>query len=80
MTVNIAVVGGGNDAGTHAVTVRLIAPDNREVIHYRTKALLPKGRGLVSLQTALNDAAGKWTIRATDVASGVTGETTLTLR
>ena len=64
----------------HVLTVRFISPSGRELDLYRTKVRVHNGAGTLTLRTALNDPAGKWTVRATDVATGTTGTGTLDLR
>jgi len=80
LVATVKVEGGGKATGDHAVTVRFIAPDGREALRYRAKAILKRGRGTVGIDTALNETRGRWTVRATDVASGVTGQTAATIR
>ncbi|MEE3367703.1 MAG: LamG-like jellyroll fold domain-containing protein [Planctomycetota bacterium] len=53
------------------VRIELRAPDGRVYTHYRRMAHLKKGgRGDVTAEFALNDPTGRWTIQATDVATG----------
>jgi hypothetical protein len=47
---------------------------------YSSNVLLEQGRGSFVLPFALNDAKGKYLVRATDVTSGVTVEKTIELR
>ncbi|HRU05987.1 MAG TPA: beta-galactosidase trimerization domain-containing protein, partial [Candidatus Brocadiia bacterium] len=75
--VNIKAQG---DMGRHVVMARFVAPDGKETPYYRTKAVLEKGSGSITISTALNDAPGAWTVHATDVASGITGKATFTLK
>ena len=80
INVKLAVKGDRFRIGRHAVVLRFIAPDKKEILHYRTKAVLENGKGAVTLPMALNDPPGEWTLKAKDVASGVTGSAVLTLK
>ncbi len=79
LTASIAVNAQG-DVGRHVATVRFYAPDGHELAPYRTKVILEKGRGSIAIRTALNDPAGAWKVQATDIASGVIGETVATVK
>ena len=73
------------EAGTVDPTNRLmridvISPNGELVKHYRDFVTLKGHRGRSAIPFAFNDLPGQWTIRATDVASGVTGTTMVTLR
>ena len=47
---------------------------------YRSNVFSDTGKGEISLQTACNDPAGKWTLRVVNVNSGVTAEKAYVLR
>ena len=58
----------------HVLHVELRAPDGSVPAPYRWNVVARKGKATVELPTALNDAAGEWTLTVTDVASGVTAQ------
>jgi hypothetical protein len=55
--------------------VELLGPDGKPRRHYSRNVLLDKLKGVVTLDLALNDPAGRWQIRVTDVASGKSAAT-----
>jgi hypothetical protein len=68
-------LGGGSPAGRHCLRVELLGPDGKPRRHYSRNVLLDKLKGVVTLDLALNDPAGRWQIRVTDVASGKSAAT-----
>ena len=64
-------------AGTTSCAGRVVritfrGPDGVVRTHYRRMAYLRNaGRGRVTVEFALNDLAGLWTVEASDVATGV---------
>jgi hypothetical protein len=62
------------------IRCHVIGPDGTRLAMYSSNVLLADGRGNFVLPFALNDATGKYLVRATDVTSGVTVEKTIELR
>jgi len=67
-------------SGPELVRCHVIAPDGSALPIYSNNVLLQNGRGTFTLPFALNDAPGKYVIRATDVITGATVEKSLELR
>ena len=65
------------EVGTHVVHIDIIGPDGNARGYYSQNLLADKGSAITSIRFALDDQPGEWTIVATDVASGVTGRTTV---
>lgn len=57
--------------------VEVLTPSGAVVEHYCGNVLLRDGRGNHRIPFALNDAAGKWTVRIRDVATGQRSELTI---
>ena len=64
----------------HVVLVEVLGPDGKARDHYSQKLVARDGRASGRFTTALNDPAGRWTIRATDYISRVKGAAALQLR
>jgi len=63
------------------VRIELRGPDGQLRTHYRRMAYLKEGgRGEVTVEFALNDPTGDWTVIATDIASGTVTDAKLTLK
>jgi hypothetical protein len=62
------------------IRCHVFGPDGTRLAMYSSNVLLEQGRGSFVLPFALNDAKGKYLVRATDVTSGVTVEKTIELR
>ena len=60
----------GDLAGRHCVRVQLAGPDGRPMPHYARNILTAKPEIEASVDLAVNDPAGRWTVRVTDVATG----------
>ncbi|HEX6648940.1 MAG TPA: beta-galactosidase trimerization domain-containing protein, partial [Pyrinomonadaceae bacterium] len=65
---------------TTLVRCHVYAPDGSRLPIYSNNVLVQQGRGSFTLPFALNDAPGKYVIRATDVVTGATVEKSLELR
>ena len=65
-----AAAPGGAAPGRHAIRIEWLDPSGTAVSHYR-QIITGIGGGAGWMQFALNDVPGKWTVRATDVISGV---------
>ncbi len=65
------------EVGTHVVHIDIIGPDGEARGYYSQNLLAEEGSAITSIRFALDDQPGEWTIVATDVASGVTGRTTV---
>jgi hypothetical protein len=61
------------------VRCHVYAPDSSRLPIYSNNVLVQQGRGSFTLPFALNDAAGKYVIRATDLVSGATAEKSIEL-
>lgn len=57
-------------ADRHVFRVEFEAPDGSVVRHYSGNTVSANGSAMATLPLAMNDAAGKWTVRVTDVLSG----------
>jgi len=66
--------------GTSLVRCHVYAPDGVRLPVYSSNTLLQNGRGSFTLPFALNDQAGKYVIRTTDVVTGTVVEKTIELR
>ena len=64
----------------HAAVVGLVGPDGKEARWARQVVLLASGRATVRIPVALNDAAGRWSLRATELFSGASDTATWKLR
>ena len=62
------------------VRCHVYAPDGSRLPIYSNNVLVQQGRGTFTMPFALNDAPGKYVIRATDVVTGATVEKSIELR
>ena len=62
--------GARSPAETHVFHVEVLDPNGKIVLHYSGNILAAEGQSAKLLPSAVNDAAGKWTIRVKDVLSG----------
>ena len=65
---------------TALVRCHVYAPDGSRLPIYSKNVLIQQGRGTFTLPFALNDLAGKYVIRATDIVSGAIVEKSIELR
>lgn len=72
-TIRIAMDKAGAAPGGRWLRVQAIAPDGTEGMAYRSYLVLKDDNANTSLPWAMNDAAGVWTVRVTDVATGLSG-------
>ena len=63
----------GQKPGLHVFRIEVFGPDGKPRAHYGAKLLAEQGRAEGELRLALNDAPGKWTLRASDIATRRTG-------
>ena len=70
----------GGAAGTRLFRVRMVRPDGTSRFHLERRVLAPDGRGEFVFRMAFNDPAGTWSMRVTDVLTGVTTERKVELR
>ncbi len=61
-------------AERHVFHLEVIGPDGRERTEHTCNRTALGGRATFSFDLALNDSPGRWTVRVTDVATGVKGE------
>ena len=55
------------------IRIEVTDPRGETLPHYAQNILTAAGQVTASVQSALNDPAGDWTVTATDVASGKSG-------
>lgn len=67
----------GEKPGRHVLRVRFVGPDGKERREYQQSVVAEEGKAELSLQLALNDAPGTWSVVIRDVATGVTGKAAL---
>lgn len=67
-------------AGRHLLRCHIFAPDGSMLPAYSSNVLLDKGAAPFILPSALNDAAGVYTLRVTDVVTGATAAAKITLK
>ncbi|MEA3400061.1 MAG: beta-galactosidase trimerization domain-containing protein [Armatimonadota bacterium] len=72
-------VDGPDEASLHVFRVEVTDPAGQVLEHYGQQLTAPRGIASTELRLALDDAPGTWTIRATDVATGVAGSAELTV-
>jgi hypothetical protein len=70
---NVSVECDGGQPGLHVFRIEVLGPDGGPRTHYGAKLLAQTGNAAGEIPLALNDAPGKWTIRATDIATKRTG-------
>ncbi|MEN6642108.1 MAG: beta-galactosidase trimerization domain-containing protein [Armatimonadia bacterium] len=76
LTYSVGTVPSG---APRAYRVKVLGPDNQERTYYATQLRSGKGLANGAITFALNDSPGAWTISATDVATGVTGQAKVNL-
>jgi len=64
----------GRPIALSVVRIQLFDPTGKLVRHYSQNVTIRNGRAAFSIPWALNDPAGAWRIRATDVVSGLVAE------
>jgi len=79
LTYHISLVTGA-PAGLHAFRVEFFDPKTKPVGHYTMTVSAVQGTAVGVFTLALSDPPGEWTVRATDVLTGVKGETRFTLK
>ena len=57
-------------AANHAIRMDVVNPAGKVIDHYSGNWIAPRGEAAKRIPIALNDVAGKWTIRAHDMISG----------
>jgi hypothetical protein len=67
-------------SGRRVIRYHVFAPDGRFLAAYSKNVLSDGGAATLVLPSALNDPAGRYTLRATDVVTGATAETKIALR
>lgn len=67
----------GHPIGRSVVSVKVLDPARKEVVHYSANIDIEDGAGTIEIPFAISDPKGDWTIIAKDVISGL--ETSLTL-
>jgi hypothetical protein len=80
MTYRLSLVAQGGTPGLHAFRMEFIDPKGKPIEAYAATFPAVEGRAVGVLNLALNDAPGEWTVRATDVLTGVKGEAKFTLK
>ena len=69
-----------SDAGKHLVRCHFSGPDGAFLPAYARNVVVEGGTGKVVLASALNDAAGNYTLKVADVVTGASAETKVTLK
>ena len=77
--LNFTVTGEGSARLKSVVRVDVFDPEGSNVRHYSDNCEVSNGTGTHRFNTALNDLAGDWNIRLTEVISGVEKELTFRL-
>jgi hypothetical protein len=77
LPLEVQVEAGQVDPAGRLVRIDVLDPAGQPVLHYRDFVTLAGPTGQSAVPFAFNDVPGRWTIRATDVASGVAGEKTV---
>jgi hypothetical protein len=67
------------DGETHTLRIRVFDPSGGERRTYACSVTTRAGRAEFGVPVALNDPTGDWRVTATDVASGVVGESAFTV-
>ncbi len=80
MKIGFRAVAEKGAPGAQTFHISLIRPDGKSPAMYRRNVFSDTGKGEISMQTACNDPAGKWTLRVVNVNSGVTAEKAFVLR
>ncbi len=75
----VEVAGRGGRPGLHVVNLEVKDAAGRSRPEYAARLVTQDGQAKASCPLALNDPPGRWTIRATDLVSGVTGEAVATV-
>ena len=69
-----------NESTVALVRCHVFAPDGTRLPVYSSNILVQSGNGSFTLPFALNDAKGKYVVRATDVVTGATVEKTVEVK
>jgi len=69
----------GGKPGLHVFRVQVTDPSGQRLCHYEAKLVAAAGMAEGEFRTALNDPAGSWTLRVTDVATGLSSSTSFKL-
>jgi len=80
LAYRLSLVTRDGTAGLHAFRVEFIDPKGKLVEAYSATLPAIEGRAAGLCNLALNDPNGEWTVRATDVLTGVKGEAKFTLK
>ena len=72
-------VDANGEPGMHVYRIEVTDPAGNACAWYSTQLTAERGSASGGFRTALNDAPGRWTIRATDIATGVSGEASVTV-
>ena len=70
--ITAALENAAGTIGRHVVRIDLFDPDGNVVPHYSQSVDAKDGGATGTIQLALNEILGAWTIRVKDVVSGVT--------
>ena len=62
---------GAAKPGRHVLAAKVFGPDGKERRHYRHKVADASGRANMPVPFCLNDTPGAWTVRISDVATGL---------
>ena len=79
LTMNITAAGGKPVPGSFPWTLRVSAPDGKEITGL-TRSFSAAHGEKYTLATALNDPAGRWTLTLTDGITGISASTTVNVQ
>ena len=66
-------------SGQHCLHVEVLSPDGQSIRQYEKNILTTNSVVEVIIPTALNDPPGRWQIKVTDVATGMSGQAEFTV-
>lgn len=80
LPVTVSIAADEARVGDHVIHLDLRDPDGVAPPAYRWNVVAKAGHVSLDLPTAINDPHGRWTLGATDVASGATGQVKFSLQ
>jgi len=80
LSLRVSVQTRGGAPGEHVLALSARDPQGREAPAFSRVVRVVTGTETLRFATAVNDPAGKWTLTATDLASGVSGNAAITFQ
>ncbi|MCF6287378.1 MAG: hypothetical protein L3K26_19685, partial [Candidatus Hydrogenedentes bacterium] len=80
LSLEISLDTEGAESGPHLVSLRIEGPDGKELAHYFQVAVAREGRAEAFIPLAQNEAPGRYTIVATDLLSGISQHTFVSIQ